>query len=204
MFENKICIGLTGGIATGKSTVIQFFNQLQINSICADSIAKAIVKANSVTLKEIVKTFGKDILQANGELNREKLKSIIFEDKAKKLKLEAIMHPMIRGEIKNQITKTTSYYTVIDIPLLIDRNIYPYLDYVVSIDMPEIIQLQRLLKRDQINEKKAHQILNAQIKRAERFLVADYILHNFQSIDHLKTQVESLNQHILKRFNKKN
>lgn len=203
MLDQIFCVGLTGGIASGKSTVLKFFHTLGIDSVCADQIAKQIIVDKPKLLEQMVAYFGDGILNSDKTLNRKALRSIIFDHPEKRKWLENLLHPVIRGEIKAQIKQTASPYCIVDIPLLTKNHTYDYLDYIVTIDLPEVLQISRLLHRDQTTIDAAYQIINSQLKRAERYTISDYILQNLQNENQLKTQVETLHQHLLKLIAKK-
>ncbi|MCF6767875.1 dephospho-CoA kinase [Thiotrichales bacterium 19S11-10] len=200
MLNDILCVGLTGGIASGKSTVIQYFQSLNIHTVCADKIAKDVVNTDTAILNKIQSHFGSQVINDQGKLNRKVLREVIFSKPYEKKWLENLLHPIIRNEIKQQIKQTTSNYCVIDIPLLTENHVYDYLDFVVTVDSPVKLQINRLISRDQTSEEQALQIINNQRQRAERYLVSDYILQNTQGIDTLETQVSILHKYLLTSF----
>lgn len=127
------CVGLTGNIATGKSTVATIFKQLEIEVISADCIAKQLTTKGQAAYTEIAAHFGSEILAADGQLNRRSLREIIFADKNERLWLENLLHPLIRKGIEEQISLCKSAYCVIEIPLLVDKVNYPYLNKILLI-----------------------------------------------------------------------
>ncbi|MCF6765107.1 dephospho-CoA kinase [Thiotrichales bacterium 19S3-7] len=197
MLGNLFCVCITGGIASGKSTVVKLFQQLDIDSVCADTISKDILKPSSPLLHKIVNYFGDMILQTDGNLDRKALGKLIFDDTEKRLWLENLLHPIIREEIKKQAMLAQSPYCVIDIPLLFKHHTHHYLDYIITIDTPMNIQISRLINRDHQTIESAYQIINTQPKRSERYLISNYIIQNIYDKHHLKKQVESIHQHLL-------
>lgn len=189
-----LIIGLTGRIASGKSTVAEKFKELGINIINADAISKEITRPDSLALKKIVKYFGSSILDKNNKLNRKMLRDIIFKDKSKRLWLENLLHPLIRQEIENKITKCSSEYCVVEIPLLTDKTHYPYLNRILLITLDETTQIERLLQRDNISKEDALLILASQENESKYKEIADDILENNSSVKSLNEKVLQLHK----------
>jgi len=195
-------VGLTGGIGCGKSTAINSFKDLGVDIVDADKVARDIVSLGSTALDEIAQLFGNEILLGNGELNRKKLKQIIFADSQAGKKaladLEAITHPKIRAEIKNRINLVSnqnnsgSSYLIVDIPLLVEKSYQTIFDRVVVVDCLIEQQIERVKKRDELDEATVLKIINQQATREERKAVATDILDNSQDKQFLLTQVEQL------------
>ena len=196
--ELLLKIGLTGGIATGKSTVSKLFARLGVPIIDADVIAHTLVEPGSSTLKQIIQTFGAQIIYRNGKLNRSKLRELIFASVQQRKRLEAILHPKIRQRMNEELEKlrTTNRDNTIcllSIPLLLEAQQMNMVDRVLVVDCSPIIQRQRLIKRfsDQTISTMTtiEQILKAQASRTIRLAIADDIINNYKSLEDLEKQV---------------
>lgn len=192
-----LIVGLTGRIASGKSTVAKKFKELGINIISADYISKKLTNSNTKVLQQITNYFGKSILQDDGRLNRKKLRDIIFQEKTKRLWLENLLHPLIRQEIERKLKECTSEYCIVEIPLLTDTSMYPYLNRILLITSDENTQIKRLLARDNITKEDALLILNNQAPEAIYRKIADDIIENNASMNDLNNQVLKLHQKYL-------
>lgn len=202
------CIGLTGAIASGKSTAAKIFTNLNINVISADKIAREITTNNEVVLQKITQEFGKNILDSEGKLNRQGLRKIIFNDKVKKNWLENLLHPLIRKEIEklvltNKSHKNTSSIPkndkicVIEIPLLSrkNRDEFPYINTVLLITTPTNIQIERLKNRDNISTNDALKIISSQPSQEEYKSTANTIIVNDGTTQDLETKIITLITH---------
>ncbi len=187
-------VGLTGGIASGKSTVSKLFSDLGITIIDADKIARDLVEINQPCYHQVVSRFGTDILLANRQLDRQKLRDIIFKDKTAKQDLETILHPSIRQQLFVQSESAISPYCILSVPLLIEAKMGALVDRTLVIDTSEEIQLSRLCDRDKITADRALQMINSQISRQQRLLYADDIIINNNSPQALKEQVMLLHK----------
>jgi len=175
---SKLTIGLTGGIASGKSAVASAFQRLGVTIIDADLVAREIVEPGQPALAEIAERFGADILDADGRLKRRALREIVFADDAARTDLEAFTHPRIRASLAEQRDAAQSDYCLLVVPLLVKSSMIDLVDRVLVIDAPESIQLDRLMARDDIDEALAHRMIAAQDSRAERLAMADDVLIN--------------------------
>lgn len=189
---SKLCIGLTGNIGSGKSTVAKMFAALGIDIIDADDIARQVVAPGSQTLDTIKKHFGHEIIDEDGKLNRSLLRKIIFNDEQQKTWLENLLHPLIREEIVKQVTQSTSPYCIVEIPLLYDRKSFPYLDRVLTVSVDRATQIQRLKARDGNDEETLKKIINAQPSNEERLKLSDDIIDNSQDLEALSAKVNKL------------
>lgn len=187
-------VALTGGIASGKSTVAELFSQHHITIIDTDIIARNCVMLNTAAYQNIIKHFGKTILQADGNINRILLKKIIFNDKSERLWLESLLHPLIREIVKKQIQEAASIYCIVVIPLLAETDSANDYDRVCVVDVEETIQKQRLLQRENIDNQLAQSILHNQATRQQRLAIADDIIINNSTLEELKKQVDKLHQ----------
>jgi dephospho-CoA kinase len=191
---NCFTIGLTGGIASGKSAVSHLFEQLGTDIIDADIIAREVVATNSTGLTKIVTEFGTDILSSNNELDRANLRKIIFNDENKRAKLNAIIHPLVHQSINKKINGISSSFCIVVIPLLCESTNYGWLNRILVVDASIETQLTRLLKRDAIDEALAMKMINSQCSRKKRLTIADDIINNEQSLAELKIKVQYLNR----------
>ena len=187
-------IGLTGGIASGKTTICNMFSQLTIPIIDADIIAYELVEPNKDAYIKIVQLFGRDILQKDNALNRKKLRKLIFSDPIAKKQLEAILHPQIRQQLQRQSTQQPAPYCILAIPLLIEANMIDLIDRVLVIDTDESLQINRLCQRDNMSTNEAHTIISSQSGRKEKLAVADDVVINSGSIDALRITINELHK----------
>jgi dephospho-CoA kinase len=190
-------VGLTGNIASGKSTVAHIFSKLGVHVISADNIARELTVKNSPSYIEIVSHFGKSILDQNHNLNRKKLREIIFNDSKQRQWLEQLLHPAIRKQMQEDLSKLDSAYCLIEIPLLASKDDYPYLDRVLVVTAPIETQIMRVIARDNCSKEHAMDILASQPSLSNRLKLADDILMNDSTIEVLESQVEKLHQKYL-------
>ncbi len=192
-----IIVGLTGGIASGKSTVADMFRSYDVPIIDTDIIARELVMPGEEAYNEIINKFGENILQANGSLDRAKLRDLIFKNTDQRKQLESILHPRIRIEVFALLKQINAPYVIIVIPLLFETD-YPYpLDRVLVIDTSEAIQLGRLLQRDGIDHELATRILATQLPRQQKCQLADDILTNDGDMELLRSRVDALHRQYL-------
>ena len=175
---SKLVIGLSGGIGSGKSTITNYFNELGVDIIDADIIAREVVAINSPALKAIAERFGDDYLQDDGQLDRALLRSRIFSNKADKLWLNKLLHPLIRLNIVRQTKAAKSPYCILVAPLLIENNLLESVDRVLIVDVSEKTQLARTLLRDNSSPNEIKAIIASQTNRSTRLRVADDIINN--------------------------
>jgi dephospho-CoA kinase len=173
-----LVIALTGGIGAGKSTVAKRFAELGVPVIDADMLAREQVRPGSTGLEEIVRGFGPEVLTASGELDRGRLRRLIFHDPAAKKRLEAILHPRIRAQMQRRVSEIDAPYVVLVIPLLVENAQTDLADRVLVVDAPEGLQIERVHRRDQQSTEEIQAILGAQCSRAERLGVAHDLITN--------------------------
>jgi dephospho-CoA kinase len=188
------CVGLTGSIGSGKSTVASFFATLGVQIINADLIAKKLSASNSPVYNTIVSHFGIEILNEQKELNRKKLRDIIFSDPKEKLWLENLMHPEIRRQIAKEVSLSDAPYLVVEIPLLTDLTQYPFLNRVLLITSPLELKLKRVIDRDLCTREQALAILASQPTDQERLAIATDILVNDDNLSLLQQKVSTLHE----------
>lgn len=191
------CVGLTGGIASGKSTAAEVFTELGIHVVNADNISRILTTQGQDAYTQIVAHYGPEILNEHNELNRNALRTIIFSDPKERTWLEQLLHPLIRQKIKEQVGLTTTPYCIVEIPLLIDKKAYPYINRVLLIQAPKHIQIERLMQRDKCNQEQALSILAAQPDTNLRLKNADDIIINDGGTDKLKTAIIDLHHKYL-------
>jgi len=195
---SKLIIGLTGGIGSGKTTVTNFFEELRIDVIDADVIARDVVAVNSPALKAIAEHFGNEYLQADGQLNRPLLRSKIFSSDLDKKWLNELLHPLIRHHIVEKTKSAKSLYCILVAPLLIENNLLALVDRVLIVDVSEATQIARTLLRDTSSAKEIKSIMASQTNREVRIEAADDIINNDESsLAEIKVAVLALNQKYL-------
>lgn len=187
-------VGLTGGIASGKSTVCQLFSGHGITIVDADIIARQLVEPNQPCLTNIVQTFGEQIRLANGELDRPQLRQLIFSNPKAKKQLENILHPKIREQLIQQSNAANSPYCILSIPLLIEADMTDLADRTLVVETSPEQQLKRVCQRDNISTEQAKAIISSQSSPAQRKAIADDIIHNTKSAETLSTLVENLHK----------
>mgnify|MGYP003388971937 FL=1 len=193
--KDTLKIGLTGGIASGKSTVCDLFSQLSVEIVDADKISHDITKKDGLAFQEILDYFGKKILDLNGELDRRQLRSIIFNDATEKRALENIIHPKVLNEINKNISDSTAPYLIIAVPLMIETGMNKLMDRVLLIDCSIETQIRRLIERDKCTKQQAQSIIENQASLESKRAICDDVIVNEEgtSLDHLKTEVIRLN-----------
>lgn len=190
-------VGLTGGVASGKSTVTELFQQLGITVIDADMIARGLLNKNTDSYRQVIKHFGHDVLMENGDIDRAWLRARIFSDRNAKQALENIIHPQVRQQMLAAVSECDAPYCILSVPLLVEAQMQDLVDRIVVVDADEKTQLSRLIARDNISQSEAVKMLQGQCQRAQRLAVADDIIDNSQTIDSLRPQVEQLHQQYL-------
>ena len=195
----SLIIGITGGIGSGKSAVTQRFEQLGITVVDADLAARVIVEPGRPALTAIAEHFGQGIIQEDGTLDRAALRQRIFADDSQRHWLEQLTHPLIGREIQQQLTAATSPYTVLSSPLLLETSQKDLTDCVVVVDVPEEVQLERTVQRDDNDESQVRRIMAAQMQRQQRLELADIVLDNSRSLAELDSVVEELHKEFLQR-----
>lgn len=193
-------IALTGGIGCGKTTVSNiFFQKFKIPTIDTDILARQAVTKGSEGLKEVVSHFGSNILDNEGELDRLKLKKIIFFDQKQKRKLESIIHPIVNHLLKEEVSITSSAYCLIAVPILRkDSEILSFVDRIMFIDCEESIQIKRTLHRDNLDLELIKKIIKSQPTRVELNQIANDIIKNNGGLDKLNRDIQNLHEKYIK------
>ena len=190
-------LGLTGGIGSGKSAAAEHFAALGVHVVDADHAARWVVEPGRPALSKIAEHFGEHVLQADGQLNRGALRTLVFSEPEQRRWLEALLHPLIREEIANNLAQAQSPYAILVSPLLIESGQHSTTQRVLVIDVPQALQIQRTLKRDNTSEEQVHAILKVQASREDRLRHADDVLTNDRDLEALKTEVERLHHFYL-------
>ncbi|MCJ8294960.1 MAG: dephospho-CoA kinase [Colwellia sp.] len=195
---SKLVIGLTGGIGSGKSTVTNHFQELGIEVIDADIIAREVVAIDSPALKAIAEHFGDNYIQVDGQLNRGLLRSKIFANESDKLWLNKLLHPLIRSRLISKTAAAKGAYCILVAPLLIENNLLPLVNRVLVIDVREATQLERTMLRDNNSLKEVKAILASQTNRDKRLTVANDVINNDKvTLAEIKRIVVSLDKKYL-------
>jgi len=187
-------IGLTGGIASGKSTVAARFRELDVCVIDADESSRVVVAPGSTGLSRVIERFGGGVVAENGELDRRALRDLIFGDSQARRDLEAILHPLIRADMERGAAAATGLYVVMAIPLLVEGGSRDLIDRVLVVDVDEGLQVERVVARDGSSREQARSILASQASRAVRLAAADDVLRNEGTVRELRQAVDRLHE----------
>ncbi|WP_027328621.1 dephospho-CoA kinase [Marinimicrobium agarilyticum] len=193
----NLIVGVTGGIGSGKSAVMQAFEWLGIVAEDADVMARVVVEPGKPALKAIVEHFGPDVLAPDGSLNRPALRQVIFSDANAKLWLENLLHPLINQELEKRLAAAQSPYALLVSPLLFETGQNRLVDRVLVVDVPEALQLERASKRDGVDVGQIQRIMASQMDRQERLARANEVLDNSGDLASMQQQVERLHREYL-------
>jgi len=189
------CVALTGGIASGKTATAERFAHLGVPVFDADVVAHDVVAKGQPALGEIAAQFGRGVIAASGELDRARVRALVFQDADARLRLEAILHPRIRAALLDAVRHCDAAYCVLAIPLLVEtRDDYRWVDRVLATDVPAAVQMARLTRRPGIDAALAARILAAQATREQRLAAADDIIDNTAPIESLGAVTERLHR----------
>ncbi len=187
-------IGLTGGIATGKSTVSQMLERRGAALVDADRIAREVVEPGQAPLRQIAERFGQAVLNEDGTLNRRKLGQIVFSDEAERKALEAITHPAIRALMRERMERLEAErpdrLVVVDVPLLFESKLQSLFEQVLVVYVPRSVQLTRLMGRDGLAEEEARKRLDAQMDIEDKKRLADYVIDNSSGLAETEEQID--------------
>ncbi|HXH04590.1 MAG TPA: dephospho-CoA kinase [Candidatus Competibacteraceae bacterium] len=195
-----LVVGLTGGIGSGKSAVSDAFARLGVPVIDTDVLARELVEPGQPALGEIAATFGADCLGADGRLDRRRLRERVFADDQARRRLEAILHPRIRQAVQQRLVRLVQLqtpYCLLVIPLLVESGMTDLVQRVLVVDVPEELQVARVMQRDRVSAEQARAVLAAQAERAQRLAAADDVLDNSGSRAALEDAVRRLHQRYL-------
>ena len=190
-------VGLTGGIASGKTTVANLFAARGVPVIDTDVIARQVVEPGEPALAAVVDAFGAQVLGADGRLDRPRMREQIFGDAQARRRLEAILHPAIRAEMERQSQAAGGPYQVLVIPLLVEGGRRDHLDRVLVVDVPEATQIERLVRRDGVAREQAEAALGSQASREARLAFADDVIENTTDLAALDSRAARLHEKYL-------
>jgi dephospho-CoA kinase len=191
---SRLVIGLTGGVASGKSAIAQHFEQLGVPVLDADQVSRDVVAPPSPALDEIVQTFGADSLLPDGTLDRRRMRERIFGDASAKQTLEGILHPHMARRMSAWCDMQTSPYCILSIAILIETGMRKLVQRVLAVDVPVETQLARLVQRDGITKTLAHDMIASQASRETRLAAADDVIVNTGTLEQSRAQVAKLHQ----------
>jgi dephospho-CoA kinase len=189
-----LTIGLTGGVGCGKSTVAELFQRNGVPVVDADDITRDLTAADGPALSRISSVFGDDVLFADGQLDRRKLRRMVFDQPEARQQLEGILHPLVREEIRARVREISTPFCLVVIPLLVESSMTDLVDRVLVVDCEEADQIARVTVRDQCSVDDARAIIATQASRQSRLAIADDVIVNAGSLDELKIVVQRLNQ----------
>ncbi|MFC6039219.1 dephospho-CoA kinase [Paenisporosarcina macmurdoensis] len=188
-------IGLTGSIASGKSTISAMLKEKGYPIIDADLVARLVVEPGTSNLREIEHTFGHAVTHEDGTLNRDALGKLIFDDPAKRKQLNDLMHPAIRSEMlrqRDELFESGQKTLIMDIPLLFESRLQHFVDKILVVSVTEEMQLQRLMSRNSLSEEEASSRIQSQLPISEKEKGADAVIYNNGSIEQSKEQLERI------------
>ena len=192
-------VGITGGIGSGKTALTDWLSAQGIVIVDADLAARVVVESGQPALAEIATQFGEEYLLPDGQLDRAALRKLVFADDAKRRTLESITHPRIRDELTRQMAAAKSPYVVLSSPLLLESGQSEMVDLSVVVDVPEAVQIERTMTRDQNDRALVEQIMAAQLDRATRISRADIVIDNSGSLEALHLRGAQLHRTLLAR-----
>jgi dephospho-CoA kinase len=195
-------IGLTGGIASGKSTVANIFAELGVPVIDTDVIAREVVRPGQPALDEIREAFGDQVIGPDGNLDRAAMRTIAFADETARHELERILHPRIREAAIRQAAHAGGDYQLIVVPLLVESPLRSFVDRVLVVDCNEQTQIARLLARDAEDEQQARRMIAAQASREDRLAIADDVINNDGELQETRDQALTLHRNYQQRASK--
>lgn len=192
-----LVVGLTGGIGSGKTAVSDRFAQLGIPIIDTDILARELVAPGQPALKDIVAQFGSGCLDTTGHLDRTYLRRQVFAHPSLRKNLEVILHPRIKHELQCRLVSLNNPYCLVVIPLLVETGMQHLVHRILVVDVPEPVQIQRVMLRDQVDETQARRILSAQTSRDQRLALADDVIENHDDLSTLDSKITDLHSKYL-------
>ncbi|MCM0612658.1 dephospho-CoA kinase [Marinobacter sediminum] len=195
-------VGLTGGIGSGKSTVVRLFGDLGVHWVDADDVAREVVEPGTPALRTIADHFGQAILTTGGALDRARLRQIVFEDPQERAWLEALLHPIIRDELIRQLNPEQNRlpYVLLVSPLLLETDQHQLVDRIVVIDVPVDTQIERTMARDTNSRDQVERIIAAQMPREQRLAKADDVIDNNRPPEEVERNVRELHERFVVDF----
>jgi dephospho-CoA kinase len=193
-----LCVGLTGGIGCGKSRAAEIFAELGAGVVDTDAIAHQLTGPGGQAIACIAHAFGPEYVGADGALDRERMRALVFSDREAKTRLEAVLHPLIRAESRRRVAATSAPYTILVVPLLLETGSYDdVVQRVLVVDCDESQQVARTMARSRLSEQDVRRIMAAQLSRAHRLQRADDVISNDGDMAALRAQVEALHTRYL-------
>jgi len=190
----RLVVGLTGGIASGKTAVSDRFAQKGVTVVDTDQLAREIVEPDTAGFEAIRARFGPSVVRADGRLDRQALRDRVFSAPEERAALEAITHPLIRDRVRTCVASAASAYAVVVVPLLVEAGWDKDVDRVLVVDVPESLQRSRLMERDDVDETGARRMIAAQTPRARRLEAADDVIRNTSDLSALDEAVQRLHE----------
>jgi dephospho-CoA kinase len=194
---SKLIVGLTGGIGSGKTAVSTLFEKAGINVVDADLCSRKVVEKGTPALQAIQNHFGPDILNSDATLNRAALRAKIFANAKERIWLEQLLHPLIHQELQAQLKKSSSIYTILVSPLLIESGQNTLCQKLIVVDVPQSLQIERTIQRDNNSRELVESIMATQAPREKRLAMADEVIENVGSLADLEIQVLALHHKFL-------
>jgi dephospho-CoA kinase len=192
------CIGLTGGIGSGKSTAADIFKELGAAVVDTDAISRELTAAGGAAMPEIRKQYGPEFIAPDGSLDRERIRRLVFGNAEARKKLEAILHPMIRAESRARVATARAPYVILVVPLLFESDAYlDLLKRVLVVDCSEERQIERAMRRSRISADEVRAIMASQLSRAARRARADDVIDNDGGMEALRRQVDEIHSEYL-------
>ncbi len=188
-------IGLTGGIASGKSTVARILREMGHSVVDADALSRLVVEKNGPAYREVLSVFGPDFVDGNGDLDRKKLGQIVFADKKKRVQLEQIVHPKVKYLAlleKSRLETEGKNIAFYDVPLLYEKNLEAEFDAILLVYAPESIQIERMMIRNGYSESEARERVQAQIPIEQKLLRSPHVVMNTGKIEDLKKEIKKI------------
>ncbi|HEY7841081.1 MAG TPA: dephospho-CoA kinase [Gammaproteobacteria bacterium] len=187
-------VALTGGIGSGKTTVSGMFGALGVPVVDADEISRNATRSGGAAFGRVVDLFGPSVVGSDGELRRDLIRGFVFDDRALRMRLEAIIHPLVYSEIRERIAASDAPYCIVSVPLLLESGDAEEFDRVLVVDAPEAVRMKRVMERDGLAAGEVHKIIDSQTRRDERLRAADDVIRNDGDLAHLQEQVERLHR----------
>lgn len=188
---------LTGGIGSGKSTVSDLFGAHGIEVVDTDEIARELTAAGQSAVQQIKLRFGASVVNADGSLNRERMREIAFADERSRRDLQDILHPLIRNEVRNRLATASGPYVLVVVPLLVETGGYAFADRVIVVDSKEETRIARVMRRSALTRDQVLSIMKTQASREQRLEAADDVIQNDGDLEHLRAEVARLHAHYL-------
>lgn len=193
-----LIVGLTGGLASGKTAAARRFRAHGVPVLDADEIARELVEPGQPALQRIIELFGEELIDPAGYLNRRRLRDMVFASPARRKDLEGLLHPRVRQVMEEQVKTLSAPYGILSIPLLLESGMTDLVHRILVVDVPERLQYERARARDNLSEQAIQAVLGAQVGREERLAAAHDIIVNDIDLENLYRQVDALHAHYLR------